>query len=182
MKFGLRELPVHWSNMLKVASKAKAVKTCCARFTFARNAFYMRYALLFLLAFLGVQNALHAQSDGQVLLLQDSNAERPFILSEANEVLEHIGELITIEACVVSAKRNDRAKGKPIFLDMFAAFPNNTFSVAIWEENQHEFLSAAEYDKKMVRITGRAVQKPNQSRPLISLHNPRQITILGDCK
>lgn len=141
----------------------------------------MRYSLLFHLAFFCGLNALHAQSDEHTPSLQDSTSDRPFILTEAKDVLDHLGELITIEGCVVSAKRNERAKGKPVFLDMFAAFPNNVFSVAIWEANQHEFLSASEYDKKLVRITGRAVQKPGQPRPLISLHNPRQITILGDC-
>lgn len=143
----------------------------------------MRYPLLSLLLVFGLHNALLAQSDEPApSLIGSDTTDRPLILREAKDVLEHLGELITIEGCIVGAKRHERGKGKPVFLDMFAAFPNNVFSVAIWEENQHEFLSAGEYDKKMVRITGRAVQKPNQSRPLISLHNPRQITILGDCK
>lgn len=123
---------------------------------------------------------LYAQSD---LPAADSTMERAdFIITDPKEVVQHEGALITIEGCIVRATYNDRLKGKPIFLDMFAPYPDNSFSVVIWESNQSKFLPALEYHQKMVRITGRPLRKKNQERLSIELHNPKQITILGPCK
>lgn len=123
---------------------------------------------------------LLAQSD---LPAADSTLERAdFILTDPKEIAQHEGALITIEGCIVRATYNDRLKGKPIFLDMFAPYPDNPFSVVIWESNQSKFLPAVEYHQKMVRITGRPLRKKNQERLSIELHNPKQITILGPCK
>jgi hypothetical protein len=125
-------------------------------------------------------SSLSAQTDTPAV---DTTLERlGFILTDPQEIVKHEGELISIEGCIVKASFNDRLKGKPIFLDMFAPYPNNPFSVVIWESNQAEFLPALEYNKKMVRITGRLVRKKNQERLSIELHNPKQINILGPCK
>ncbi len=136
--------------------------------------------IFFLILFCMAWNGISAQTTTPAV---DSTQERPaFIITDPKEVVNHEGELISIEGGIVKASFNDRLKGKPIFLDMFASYPNNLFSVVIWESNQAEFLPALEYNQKTVRITGRPMRKKNQERLSIELHNPKQITILGPCK
>lgn len=122
-------------------------------------------------------------------LAQNEAQTASFILTDPNEVLKHENELVVVEGCVMSAKRMDQVNGKPIFLDMFAAYPNNVLTIAIWEEDQSKFQGPEAYDKKRVRVSGRAKKratpsegKTAQERVTISLHDPKQITILEDCQ
>lgn len=117
-----------------------------------------------------------------------TSTDNSFIIRDPKEVLKHVGEIVTVEGCVVSANLKERVKGKPIFLDMFAAYPDNLFAVAIWEIDQHKFLPAVDYHQKMVRVTGHLKKKElvqpgkaNQDRVTIDLNHPSQITIIGDC-
>lgn len=148
----------------------------------------MHKAILILAAIIGLSTALKSQQEAPLELHAVASNTPSFIITDPAEVLQHVGELVTVQGCVVSAKLKERVKNKPIFLDMFAAYPDNLFAVAIWEKDQPKFLSAIEYHQKIVRITGRVhKEEPTQAgkenvRPLISLHEPNQIQILGDCK
>lgn len=147
------------------------------------------YKLLFLFAAqLSLLNSTKAQTYDSLELSIRNAPDRSFILTDPNEVLKHDGELVTIEGCIVSAKLADWVKGKPIFLDFFVAYPDNLLSAAIWEDDQSKFLSAADYNQKMVRITGKVRVKANgpngkgpAQRASITLHDPKQITLLSDC-
>ncbi|MBC7775496.1 MAG: hypothetical protein H7246_08655 [Phycisphaerae bacterium] len=148
----------------------------------------MQKLLLAFTAILWLTKVVSAQTETPLELSATTNQTPSFILTDPKEVLKHDGELVSVEGCVASAKLKEQVNGKPIFLDMFVAYPNNILTVAIWEDDQPKFLSAAEYDKKMVRITGKAKKKEfaqpgkaPQERVTISLHDPKQITILGDC-
>lgn len=142
---------------------------------------------IFLFAMLLSQTAL-AQTDP--LQTSDSlSADKSFILTDPREVLKHDGELITVEGCVVRASLKEQVKGKPIFMDMFVPYPDNVLTIAIWEDDQSKFLSAAEYQQKIVRVTGKAKKKTYsppgkapQERVTISIKEAKQITILQDCK
>ncbi|MDO8367865.1 MAG: hypothetical protein Q7T20_13775 [Saprospiraceae bacterium] len=123
-----------------------------------------------------------AQTETPLELSATTNQTPSFILTDPKEVLKHEGELVVVEGCVASAKLKNQVNGKPIFLDLFVVYPDNIVTAAIWEKDQPKFLSAADYDKKMVRITGMAEKRKNQDRITISLREPKQITILGDCK
>ncbi len=140
------------------------------------------------MAMLLLNSLAKAQTDNPLQASDSISADRSFILTDPQEVLKHDGELISVEGCVVRASLKEQVKGKPIFLDMFVAYPNNVLTIAIWEEDQSKFLTAAEYQQKMVRVTGKAKKKVNTQpgknpteRITISLHDPKQITILGDC-
>ncbi len=144
--------------------------------------------LLSVAALLCLATSIQAQTYDSLELSIRTTPDRSFILTDPHEVLKHDNELVTIEGCIVSAKLVDRVKGKPIFLDFFVAYPNNMVSAAIWEEDQPNFLPAADYNQKLVRITGRVKIKAStqtgkgpEQRATISLHDPKQITILGDC-
>ena len=117
------------------------------------------------------------------------SADRSFILTDPKEVLKHDGELVIVEGCVVRAGLKDQVKGKPIFMDMFVAYPENVVTIAIWEEDQPNFLQAADYQQKVVRVTGKAKKKTYtppgkapQERVTISIKEAKQITILRDCQ
>ncbi len=149
----------------------------------------MQKCFLVLLAMLSLQNLAKAQTDNSLQVSDSLSADRSFILTDPQEILKHDGELITVEGCVARASLKEQVKGKPVFLDMFVAYPNNVLTIAIWEEDQPKFLAAADYQQKMVRVSGRAKKKTYtqpgktpQDRVTISLHDPKQITILGDCQ
>lgn len=120
--------------------------------------------------------------------LQQVRSARPFILTSPQAVLQQEGALVTVEACVESAKLADWVSGKPIFLNLFDDYPANEVAAVIWEENHDKFLPPTDYQQKMVRITGKVKLKTStqpgktpKTRATISLHDPQQITILGDC-
>ncbi|MFN0176891.1 MAG: hypothetical protein ACKVU0_19775 [Saprospiraceae bacterium] len=145
---------------------------------------FLAFAMVLWLA-----NVSFAQTEAPLELSVTTSSDRSFILTDPQEVLKHEGELVVVEGCVINASWKEQVKGRPIFLDMFDAFPNNILTVAIWEEDQAQFLAASEYHQKMVRVTGKAKKraaKPSDKAPMdrvtISLHDPKQITILGDCK
>ena len=142
---------------------------------------------IFLFAMLLSQITL-AQTDP--LQKSDSlSADKSFIFTDPREVLKHDGELVTVEGCVVRASLKKQVKGKPIFMDMFVPYPDNVLTIAIWEEDQPNFLSAADYQQKIVRVTGKAKKKTYsppgkapQERVTISIKEAKQISILQDCK
>jgi hypothetical protein len=157
-------------------------------FTFAQNLSLMQKSMLLLATLLLLsQNAL-AQTDLSQTI-DSLSADRSFILTDPKEVLKHDGELVIVEGCVVRASLKEQVKGKPIFMDMFVAYPNNVLTIAIWEEDQPNFLSAADYQQKVVRVTGKAKKKTYtppgkapQERVTISIKEAKQITILRDCQ
>lgn len=130
----------------------------------------------------------NAQTDKPSAPIDSLANDRSFILTDPLEVLKHEDELITVEGCVVRATLKEQIKGKPIFLDIFAPYPQNVLTVVIWEDDQAQFLSAEHYQQKMIRVSGKAKKKTYtnpgngpKERISISLKNPKQITILGDC-
>lgn len=130
----------------------------------------------------------NAQTDKPLTPIDSLGNDRSFILTDPQEILKHDDELITIEGCVVRATLKEQIKGKPIFLDLFAPYPENVLTVVIWEDDQAQFLSAEAYQQKMVRVSGKAKKKTYtnpgkgpKERISISLKSPKQITILGDC-
>ncbi len=105
--------------------------------------------------------------------------ENTLVLTDKNEVLKHVGELVVIEGVVVQVSYAEKAGGKPIFLNMFDPYPNNLFSVIIYEDNLKKFLAKEEYLNKPVRITGMLRASQDVKRPpSINLKNPSQIRIL----
>ena len=157
-------------------------------FTFARNHLIMQKSMLLLTTLLLLSQFALAQTDP--LQKSDSlSADRSFILTDPQEVLKHDGELITVEGCVVRASLKEQVKGKPIFMDMFVAYPENVLTIAIWEEDQPNFLQASDYQQKVIRVTGKAKKKTYtppgkapQERITISIKEAKQITILRDCQ
>ncbi len=142
----------------------------------------MQKLMLAFATVLWIANIASAQTETPLELSATTNQTPSFILTDPKEVLKHEGELVSVEGCVASAILMENINGKPLFLNMFDPYPRNLFSVVIWGQDQANFLSAAEYDKKMVLISGMVEKSKDKERFTISLRNPKQITILGDCK
>ncbi|MFZ4783780.1 MAG: hypothetical protein ACOYLC_15810 [Armatimonadaceae bacterium] len=130
-----------------------------------------------------------AQTDNTIQVIDSLTNTKSFVITDPREVLKYDNELISVEGCIVRASLKDQIKGKPIFMDMFVPYPDNVLTMAIWEEHQSKFLPAADYQQKKVRVTGKAKKKvynrdgkAPQERVTISLYDPKQITILGDCE
>jgi len=54
----------------------------------------------------------------------------------ASEASKHVGEQMTVCGQVVSKHTADNANGKPTFVDLDHAFPNQTFTVLIWDRDK----------------------------------------------
>jgi hypothetical protein len=75
---------------------------------------------------------------------------------------------------VASGRYSERARGKPTFLDMDKAYPQQVFTVVIWGENRAKFgAPERELRDKRVCVTGRIEQY--QGKPEIVASEPRQI-------
>jgi hypothetical protein len=55
------------------------------------------------------------------------------------EAKQHIGETATVCGVVASGRYSERARGRPTFLDMDKAYPQQVFTVVIWGENRAKF-------------------------------------------
>jgi hypothetical protein len=103
------------------------------------------------------------------------------VFTDPKEIIRHEGEIVVLEGCVAGASLRLETNGKPLFINMFDPYPRNLFTVVIWGSDQHKFLTASEYNQKLVRITGLLEKSPKQGRHTISLRKPEQIKILGNC-
>ena len=54
----------------------------------------------------------------------------------ASEASKHLGEQVTVCGQVVSKHTADNANGEPTFVDLDHAFPNQTFTVLIWDRDR----------------------------------------------
>jgi hypothetical protein len=56
-----------------------------------------------------------------------------------SEAKQHVGETATVCGVVASARYSERARGKPTFLDIDKAYPQQIFTVVIWGDNRAKF-------------------------------------------
>jgi len=54
----------------------------------------------------------------------------------AAEASKHIGEQATVGGKITSKHTADSARGKPTFIDIDGAFPHQTFTLVIWEDDK----------------------------------------------
>lgn len=75
----------------------------------------------------------------------------------ADDADKYIGEIKTVCGTVVSAFYSYNSNGKPTFLNIDKAYPNNEFMIIIWGNNRHKFKPTPEkkYLKKKICVTGK---------------------------
>ena len=93
----------------------------------------------------------------------------------ATEAAKHIGDSVTICDKVDGARWLENAKNAPTFLNVAGAFPNQAFTIVIWEDVRKQFAYKPEeklLDKK-VCVTGRLEEY--KGKPQIVLHQAAQL-------
>lgn len=111
----------------------------------------------------------------------ESQSDSTVVLTDSTEVLKRVGQVVTIRAKVVQAKLAETAKGRPIYLNLFAPYPQNPINVVIYEENHAKFPDAAQYTGKTVVIRGR-LEAPKlgktNAKPTLKLRESSQLEIV----
>jgi hypothetical protein len=54
----------------------------------------------------------------------------------SSDASKHVGEQTTVCGQIASKHTAEGARGKPMFLDLDHAFPNQTFTIVIWETDK----------------------------------------------
>jgi hypothetical protein len=94
----------------------------------------------------------------------------------ATEAKEHIGDNATVCGDVVSTRYASSSKGQPTFLNLDKPYPNQIFTVVIWESNRIKFKTPEEdYKYKKICVTGKITAY--DGLPEIIADDPKQIRI-----
>lgn len=95
----------------------------------------------------------------------------------ADNAYKYIGEVKTVCGTVESAFYSYRSNGKPTFLNIDKAYPNNEFMIVIWGGDRYKFnpVPEKEYLKKNVCVTGKIQLYDGTAEIVVT--NPSQIGI-----
>ena len=89
---------------------------------------------------------------GLIVVIQISGAQSKITASEA---INHVGERATVCGRVADAKYASSSRGRPTFLNLDKAYPNQIFTVLIWGEDRDKFGRPEEdYRDKNICVTG----------------------------
>lgn len=93
-----------------------------------------------------------------------------------SQAKDHIGEKATVCGKVASTRYAATTRGKPTFLNLDKAYPNQVFTVLIWGESREKFgTPEATYLDKQICATGKIAQYRNA--PEIVVTEPRDIEV-----
>lgn len=110
------------------------------------------------------------------LLLYSESYSQNFISPQ--EAVNYIGEIKTVCGVVMSAKYIPFIRGKPTFLNFDKPYPNQIFTVIIWEKDIYKFKK--NYQKlclKVKKICVTGVIKSYRGISEIIVRDPSQITV-----
>lgn len=95
----------------------------------------------------------------------------------ASEAVHHVGEVLTVCGHVASAAYIGSVEGRPTFLNFERPYPDQLFSVVIWESARARFDKPPErqFDGKSVCVTGRI--ETYRGKPQIVVEDPEQIVV-----
>lgn len=95
----------------------------------------------------------------------------------ADEAYKYVGEIKTVCGKVESTFYSYRSNGKPTFLNIDKAYPNNEFMIVIWGNNRYKFKPTPEkkYLKKNICVTGRIIMYKGTAEIVVT--SPNQIEI-----
>ena len=90
-----------------------------------------------------------------------------------------VGETVTVCGVVVGASHFDHIRGEPTFLNFDKLYPNQTFTVVIWGENNARFERPPHlmFAKKEICVTGTV--ETYKGKPQIEVRNPDQIELVS---
>lgn len=94
----------------------------------------------------------------------------------AVDAKNHVGKQVTVCGKVESSTYAQRTKGKPTFLNLDKAYPNQIFTIVIWDTDRSKFGSPEiDFRGKNIKVTGKV--ELYKKLPEIIVNNPSQIVI-----
>ena len=107
-----------------------------------------------------------------IILGADNNVISP------NQAIDHIGEYKTVKGLVASAKYLSRVKGRPTFLNLDKAYPNQVFTIVIWGDTRDQFSEHPEYfyRGKNITVSGIIIEYKGIAEIIVS--DPNQINLV----
>lgn len=89
----------------------------------------------------------------------------------------HIGKEVTVCGHVAGATWMEGLRGRPTFLNLGGVYPNQAFTVVIWDDARAKFDTAPNvlFDGADICVTGKV--ETYKGKPQIVVRNPKQITI-----
>ena len=100
------------------------------------------------------------------------------IMISPKEAINHIGEYKTVKGMVVSGKYLSRVKGRPTFLNLGEAYPNQVFTVVIWGDTRDQFEEDPEYFYRGKNITVSGIIIEYKGIAEIIANDESQITVI----
>ena len=94
------------------------------------------------------------------------------------KAINHVGEYKTVKGLVASAKYLSRVKGRPTFLNLDEAYPNQVFTVVIWGDTRDQFEEDPEYfyRGKNITVSGIIIEYKGIAEIIVS--DPDQINLV----
>ena len=99
-----------------------------------------------------------------IILGADNNVISP------NQAIDHIVEYKTVKGLVASAKYLSRVKGRPTFMNLDEAYPNQVFTVVIWGDTRDQFPEDPEYyfRNKIITVSGTIIKYKGIAEIIVS--------------
>lgn len=99
------------------------------------------------------------------------------ITIKAEDIGKHVGDSVKICAKVYGVKYLENAKNSPTFVNVGGAFPNQLFTIVIWNDVRKQFEKAPEelLNNKEICVTGKV--EMFKDRPQIVLKGKEQIVV-----
>ncbi len=96
---------------------------------------------------------------------------------EPEEALSYLGQTVVVCGKVVKSTYAVKSKGKPTFLNLNKAFPNQVFTIVIWgnHRNRFSFVPEKHYLNKDICVTGLINSYKNKAQ--IAVNSPSQIFV-----
>jgi hypothetical protein len=91
------------------------------------------------------------------------------------EAKNHIDQHATVCGRVVGWRHVPASFGNPTLLDLDKSYPNQPFTVFVWEKNRASFRDPEGYRNKNVCVTGRI--ESHRGAPEMIISNPAQLTM-----
>jgi DNA/RNA endonuclease YhcR with UshA esterase domain len=110
-----------------------------------------------------------------VICASSSVAQREYV--NAIDARKYVGMQKTVCGIVASATYAIRSRGKPTFLNLDQAYPDEIFTVVIWGSERNKFKNPPEIYFKGKRICVTGIIDTYRGKPQIVVHGPDQITI-----
>lgn len=94
-----------------------------------------------------------------------------------NEVRDYIGQEVIVQGKVDQVVHLTSVRGKPTYFNMGGKYPDNKFTLLLWESNKHKFTKGAQfYEGKTIKILDTI--ETFRGKPQIVISDPGQMEVL----